>query len=219
MKEAGAGSLCLQASVEATFGYLDLARRDATAARALLVDPGTTTLTAIALGLAGEEHAALALASDVEKEFPKDSMYRLIGVSLVRALVAIHGNNPQQALAILEPAKGYDAALVLVRYTRGKAFLQAGQEIEAELEFHSVLGPRMKNLEFYGQARNAFVRSLACLELGRTYTAQASKNPDSMADLTRKARAAYQEFFTLWKDADPDIPILNQAKAEYAKLR
>jgi tetratricopeptide (TPR) repeat protein len=219
LKEAVAGSLSLQASIEATFGYLDLAQRNATAARALLADPSTTTLTAIAFVLAGEGHTALALATAVEKEFPEDSIYRLIGVSLVRALVAIHGNNPQQALAILEQAKGYDATQVLVRYTRGKAFLQAGREIEAESEFHAVLGPRMKNLVFYGQAPYSFLRSLALLELARTYTAKASKNRDTMVDFTRKARTAYQDFLTIWKDADPDIPILNQAKTEYAELQ
>jgi serine/threonine protein kinase/Flp pilus assembly protein TadD len=217
LKEAVAGALSARASIEATFGYPERARRDATAARALLVDPTTSMFAAIALVLAGEEHPALALATDVEKALPEDSVYRLVGVSLVRALVATHGNNPQQALAILEQTKGYEATQILVGYTRGKAFLQAGQEIAAESEFHTVLGPRMKNLAHY-QAPNTFLRPLALLELGRTYTAQASKNQDTMADLTRKARAAYQDFLTLWKDADPDTPILKQAKAEYAAI-
>jgi eukaryotic-like serine/threonine-protein kinase len=206
LKEAEAGSLSIRATIEAVFGYPELARHDAGAARTLLSDPRTNMSTAIALVLAGDEHAALALAADVEKELPEDSVYRLVGVSMVRALAALRDNNPQQALAILKQAKGYEVTQILVGYTRGRALLQVGQEIAAESEFHAILGPRMKNLAHY-QTQNMFLRPMALLELARTYAAQASKNRETLDDLTRKARSAYQDFLTLWKDADPDIPI------------
>jgi tetratricopeptide (TPR) repeat protein len=122
-------------------------------------------------------------------------------------------SQPQQALDILEVAAPYELGLPAFSffnwpnlypvYVRGEAYLAARKGSEAAAEFQKILDHR-------GVVLNEPIGALAHLQLGRAYSLQGE---------TAKARAAYQDFLTLWKDADPDIPILKQAKAEYAKLQ
>jgi predicted Zn-dependent protease len=130
----------------------------------------------------------------------------------VRAKIALNHSNPQQALDTLEVAAQYELGLAAYSfynwpnlypvYVRGEAYLAAHQGREAAAEFQKILDHR-------GIVLNEPIGALGHLQLGRAYTLQGD---------TVKARAAYQDFFALWKDADPDIPILKEAKTEYAKL-
>jgi tetratricopeptide (TPR) repeat protein len=114
-------------------------------------------------------------------------------------------DNAGKAVEILQPVLPYDLAngkRLNAAYERGEAYLMLHKGNEAAAEFQKILDHR-------GVVQNSLVASLAHLGLGRAY---------AMAGDAGKARAAYQDFFAVWKDADPDVPILKQAKAEYAKL-
>ncbi len=138
---------------------------------------------------------------------------RLQYLPTLRAKLAISHSNPQQALEMLAKAGPYELGLPAYTdynwpnlypvYVRGEAYLAAHQGSEAAAEFQKILDHR-------GVVSNEPIGALARLQLGRAYAMQGD---------TAKARTAYQDFFALWKDADPDIPILKQAKAEYAKLQ
>ena len=131
----------------------------------------------------------------------------------IRAKLALDRSKPQEALEILKAAAPYELGLPSLSfynwpnlypiYVRGEAYLAAHQGREAAVEFQKILDHR-------GVVLNEPIGALAHLQLARAYSLQGN---------TTKARAAYQDFLTLWKDADSDIPILKQAKAEYAKLR
>jgi outer membrane protein assembly factor BamD (BamD/ComL family) len=122
---------------------------------------------------------------------------------MIRAVIAMNHHDGQKALELLKVAQPYDAGSTEPLYTQGSALLMAGRGAEAAQEFQKVLA-----------LKNAFPTDLfmayAQLGLARAY----ALDPDKA-----KARAAYQDFFVLWKDADPDTPILKEAKAEYAKLQ
>jgi tetratricopeptide (TPR) repeat protein len=124
----------------------------------------------------------------------------------IRAAIELDRNNAGKAVEILQPVLPYDLAngkRLNAVYVRGDAYLLLRKGNEAAGEFQKILDHR-------GIVQNSVVASLAHLGLGRAY---------AMAGDTGKARAAYQDFFAVWKDADPDVPILKQAKAEYAKLQ
>lgn len=167
---------------------------------------------ALALAYAGDTNRAQALADDLDSKFPEDTVVRFNYLPALRAKLALRHSNPKQALDILEVAAPYELGLPALSfynwpnlypvYARGEAYLAAHQGNEAVTEFQKILDHR-------GIVLNEPIGALAHLQLGRAYT---------MSGDTAKARVAYQEFLTLWKDADPDIPILLQAKAEYAKL-
>jgi len=123
----------------------------------------------------------------------------------VLAVLELNRDRTQQALELLKPSSGYEfgpysPALV---YVRGEAYLKAGDGQDAAAEFQKIIDHRTV-------VANDLLGALAHLQLGRAYVMQGDAG---------KARAAYRQFLTLWKDADPDIPILKQAKAEYAKLQ
>ena len=131
----------------------------------------------------------------------------------LRGKLALSHSSPRGALDILRGAAPYELGLPALGfynwpnlypvYVRGEAYLAAHQGREAAVEFQKILDHR-------GIVLNEPIGALAHLQLGRAYVLQGD---------TAKARAAYQDFLNLWKDADPDIPILKEAKAEYAKLR
>ena len=148
-----------------------------------------------------------------EKGFVEDTDVRFNYIPTLRAKLALIHSNPQQAIDSLEIAAPYELGLpaggfynwpdMYPVYVRGEAFLAAHRGREAAAEFQKILDHR-------GIVLNEPIGALAHLQLGRAY---------AMEGDTAKSRAAYQDFLKLWKDADPDIPILIQAKAEYAKLR
>jgi len=168
---------------------------------------------ALALAYAGEINRVQALVDELAKGYPEDTIVQFNYLPTIRAKLAVSRSNPKQALDILAVATPYELGLPAYSfynwpnlypvYVRGEAYLAAHQGGEAAAEFQKILDHR-------GIVLNEPISALAHLQLGRAY---------AMSGDTSKAKTAYQDFLTLWKDADPDIPILTQAKAEYRKLK
>jgi eukaryotic-like serine/threonine-protein kinase len=186
---------------EALVGNLAFARQEAQAALGLANGRDAEGESAIALGLAGDAAQAERLASDLGKRFPEDSRVRFNYLSMIHAVVALRSGDGGKAVESLAAAP-YDFGFYLT-YLRGEAYLAAKQGAAATVEFQKIL-----NLP--GVFVNEPIGALAHLGLGRGY---------ALAGDDARARTAYQDFFALWKNADPDIPILTQAKTEYAKLK
>ena len=203
LKDQEAQSLTSQAWMEAVFGYPKQAVQDTNAALALSQDYFTKLFAAGNLAFAGENAKALQLASEVARERPNDTLVQMAFVPSVQAAVAVNSGDGKKAIALLQPALPYDKAFLGVIYVRALAYLKAGQGNEAAQEFQRMLA--LRNL-FPAEP----FMSIAQLGLGRAYALSGDK---------AKSRAAYQDFFALWNNADPDIPLLKQAKSEYAKLQ
>jgi tetratricopeptide (TPR) repeat protein len=155
------------------------------------------------LAMTGAESKALALADDVTKRRPNDTQAQFVFVPMIKALVALqHGNNGT-AMDLLDTAAVYARANDGLHYVRGLTYLKAGKGSEAVQEFQKILDMQ----GFYGPD---IIVTLAHLGLGQAYALQ---NDEA------QARIAYQDFLAIWKDADRDLPLLKQAKAEYAKLQ
>jgi eukaryotic-like serine/threonine-protein kinase len=177
--------------------------REQLASEALAGSDGWTKgMAAQALAICGHAGPAQSLIDEAHKRFPSDTLINAVGLPTARAALEIHRGNPQRAVELLGSADPYERSYPLSMYLRGIAYLQARKGAEATAEFQKVAGPS-------GTEPTSPEHVLAYVGLARAYALQGE---------TAKARAAYQDFFTLWKDADPDIPILMQAKAEYAKL-
>jgi predicted Zn-dependent protease len=198
---------------EGFFGNATEAKRSATAALELSKGRDTEYGAAVALALAGDSSRAQTLANDLEKRFPEDSSARFSYVPTVRALLALNHGEPLKAVEILQAGVPYDLGtppcsalgffgIFYPVYVRGEAYLAAHKGTEAATEFQKILDRRSIVV-------SDPVGALARLQLGRALV---------LAGDTGKAKGAYQDFLTLWKEADPDIPILRQAKAEYGKL-
>jgi tetratricopeptide (TPR) repeat protein len=199
---------------EAFFGNATTARQQASAALELATDREIEYGTALALAVAGNSSQAQTMADELEKSFPEDTSVKFSYLPVLRAWLALNNHQPSKAIELLEKVapyelgtprsnlQGFFGALYPV-YVRGKAYLAARQGTEAIAEFQKILDHR-------GIVISDVPGALAHLELGRAYALAGDK---------AKAKAAYQDFLNLWKDADPDIPILKQAKAEYAKLQ
>jgi predicted Zn-dependent protease len=208
--ELEAGSAVL----EGFFGEADAARRNATAVLKLSNGRDGQYGAAVALALAGDSAQAQALADDLEKRLPEDSEVKFFYVPVVRARVALNRNDPAKAIELLQaglpydlggPTSGYPGfyGFLYPIYVRGQAYLALHQSSQAVTEFQTIL-------DHPGIVFSDPVGPLARLELARAY---------AMSGDTAKAKAAYQNFLTLWKDADPNIPILIQARAEFAHLQ
>jgi tetratricopeptide (TPR) repeat protein len=159
------------------------------------------------LSLSGDSARALELVSDLGKRFPEDTVVQYNYLPTLQAQLALNRKEATEAISKVQTAAPYELAMSYIGpyvvYVRGVAFLNANRSSEAIVEFQKILDHR-------GLVSNAPMGALAHLQMGRAYAAQAD---------TAKAKAAYQDFLTLWKDADPDIPIFIAAKAEYAKLQ
>ncbi len=212
-KETAAGYYAVSALREALFGNVVKARQQASVAKRRSTGRDLDYGVALALAYTEETHRAQALADDLGKRFPEDTTLQFNYLPTIRAKLALLRANPQQALDILRVAAPYELGLPAVGvynwpnlypvYVRGEAYLAVHRGSEAAAEFQNILGHR-------GIVSNSPIGALAHLQLGRAYALQGD---------TAKSRASYQDFLTLWKDADPDIPILIEAKAEYAKLQ
>jgi tetratricopeptide (TPR) repeat protein len=193
---------------EAVFGNSPKARKDALAALALFANRDVQPMAAAALAFAGDTTRAVSLADDLEKRFPEDTLINLYFVPTIRAAAAVNQANPSKAVETLritvplELGANYEFSLYAV-YVRGQAYLAARQGKDAADEFQKIL-------DHSGIVLNEPIGALAHLQIGRAYVMQGD---------AAKAQAAYQDFLALWKDADPDIPILIAAKAEYSKLK
>jgi eukaryotic-like serine/threonine-protein kinase len=206
LKEQAAGLESSTALLEAQFGNPLKARQRATAALALSNGMDVQSQAAMALAFTGETGKAQSLADDVERRFPENTCVRYNYLPTIRAQVALSQANAKNAIEILQAARPYDLGfmgLVLYPiYVRGEAYLAAKRGAEAAAEFQKILNHS-------GILVTDPIRALAHLQLGRAFAVSGDQ---------AKAKAAYQDFLRLWKDADPDIPILRAAKAEYEKL-
>jgi serine/threonine protein kinase/Tfp pilus assembly protein PilF len=205
VKDLPAGEEAYAALREALFGNAAKARQQAVAALGLSNARVVQFRTALALAFAGDAAGAQTLADDLAKQSPENTVVQFIYLPTLRAKLALSRNDTPKATEVLQAALPYElgrAAGLYTAFMRGETYLAAHRGSEAATEFQKILDHR-------GIVINQPIGALARLGLARAYAAQRD---------TAKAKAAYQDFLTLWKDADPDIPILKQAKAEYAKL-
>jgi serine/threonine protein kinase/tetratricopeptide (TPR) repeat protein len=198
---------------EALFGNAEVARQNAAAAVALA--PGSRDAeaqSALAYALAGDAAHAHSLADDLAKRFPQDTVVQAVWLPTIRAQIETGQKNTPRSIEILQASAPYELGMIggnapncclYAVYVRAQIYLNAHQGQLAAAEFQKILDHR-------GLLWNCATGALAHLGLARAYAVQGD---------TAKARAAYQDFFALWKDADSDIPILIAAKAEYAKLQ
>jgi tetratricopeptide (TPR) repeat protein len=194
------------AVTQAEIGNASKARELAASSSALAHSRSNLSLVAEALAMTGDVSRAQAVADDLGHRFPADTILHEVSMPCVQALIDLDRKVPEQAIKVLQTATPYElgiAQTLFPIYVRGLAFLQAKRGAEAAVEFQKIVDHR-------GIAPTAPEHSLAKLGLGRAYV---------MSGDSAKARAAYQDFFALWKDADTDLPILKEAKAEYEKLR
>src|SRR5438132_1212066 len=211
-KETAATYYATSALREALFGNVDRARQQATLAKRRASGRDVDYGLALALAYAGDANRTRVLADGLGRRFPEDTILQFNYLPTLRARLALLRSKPQQAVDILKVAAPYELGLSALSgynwpnlypvYVRGEAYLAALQGNEAAAEFQKILDHR-------GIVLNEPIGALAHLQLGRAYSLQGD---------TAKARAAYQDFLSLWKDADPDIPVFKAAKAEYAKL-
>jgi tetratricopeptide (TPR) repeat protein len=160
------------------------------------------------LALIGDSEEAKKLADELSAHSPEGTLVQFDYLPSIRGVTAIGGGRPMEAVDALRAAAPYELGAIGIAsmqpiYFRGQAYLAAGRGAAAAAEFQKIL-------DHPGVVRTGLIGALAHLQLGRAYVL--SGNHD-------EARAAYRDFLTLWKDADPDIPILKEAKAEYAKLQ
>jgi tetratricopeptide (TPR) repeat protein len=158
---------------------------------------------AIALALGGDEKKALSLADDISRRRPNDTLAQFVTVPMVKALVELQHGNAEKAIDFLDTAAVYARANDGLHYVRGVSYLKAQKGPEAAQEFQKIL-------DLAGFFGPDVVVSAAHLGLGRAHALQHN---------AAEARIAYQDFFAIWKNADPDVPLLKQAKAEYEALK
>jgi eukaryotic-like serine/threonine-protein kinase len=198
---------------EAFFGQASAAKQSADAALRSSTDREVEYGTALSLALTGDSPAAQKLTDDLAKRFPEDTSVQFSYLPTVRGELALDNGDASRAVDVLQAASPYElgtprswlqgffGALYPV-YVRGEAYLAEHKGTEAAVEFQKILDHR-------GTVISDPISALAKLQLARSYV--------SMGDKAR-ARAAYEDFLNLWKEADPDLPILKQAKAEFGKL-
>jgi len=195
---------------EAELGNAAYARQGVSAALALSSGRDVNVAAALTLARIGDASAAKALARELENSNPANTLLKFYWLPTINAAIELNKGNSSQALEYLEGATPYElgAAGMFINYLypaylRGQAYLLANNGPAAAAEFQKLIDHR-------GIVENFVTGALAHLQIGRAY---------AMAGDTTKARTAYQGFFGLWKDADPDIPIYKEARAEYAKLQ
>ena len=204
LKEQGATWQATAALVEAQFGDRERARQQANAALAISSSRNVQPPAALALAWASDSVRAQAVAADLNKRYPKNIFISSYYVPTILAVVELDHGNATAALDLLKQTTAWEAQYCMdAAYARGQAYLASHQGAAAAAEFQKMLDHR-------GLMGLCASKSLAYLGLAR---ARAVSNDNA------SARTAYQDFFALWKDADPDIPVLKEAKAEYAKLR
>ena len=208
---------------EALFGNAEAARKNAAAAVALA--PGShfaEEQAALAYALASDAAHAQSLADDLAKRLPQGTVVQSVWLPTIRAQIETGRKNAARSIELLHAAAPYELGMLSTSaansclypvYVRAEAYLSAQQGASAAAEFQKILDHR-------GLLWNCATGPLARLGLARAYALQAQSAQGADADAARaKARTGYQDFLALWKDADPDIPILIAAKSEYAKLQ
>jgi tetratricopeptide (TPR) repeat protein len=222
-KETGASIQAIAAQREAALGYLAEARQQATEALKLApASQSTQVEAALAFALAGDAAHAESLAQDLGKHYPLDTQVQQLWLPAIQAQLELNQKNPAAALTALQAAMPIEFGQIAFvnnlsclypTYVRGEAYLAAGQGKEAAAEFQKIL-------DHSGLVWNCWTGALAHLGVARANAVQARTSQGADADAARvRALAAYKGFLALWKDADAGIPILKEAKAEYAKLQ
>jgi len=220
--EAGAVGEDDGALREAAFGNAPEAKK--AAAAALKIAPANKDVkieAALAFAMAGDAARAQSLARDLNKHYPLDTQIQSLWLPAIQAQLALDRANPTDALKLLQTAVPVElgqihwvanVSCLYPTYIRGEAYLAAGQGNAAALEFQKIV-------DHSGIVWNCWTGALAHLGVARANALQAKTLQGPDADAARvRALAAYKDFLTLWKNADPDIPILKQAKAEFSKL-
>jgi eukaryotic-like serine/threonine-protein kinase len=210
-KEVAAEYRAHSAVRDALAGDAPAAKQNAQAALALTAGRQSEGYSAIALGLAGDSVQAGRLAADLGKRFSEDTVVKFNFLPMIRAAIAIHSGNGKQAVDALSAAAPYEMGQTNSAFTfafypvylRGEAYLTAKQGAEAAGEFQKIVNHT-------GVVGNEPIGALAHLGLGRAY---------ALSGDNAKAKNAYQDFFALWANSDADVPVLAQAKSEYAKLQ
>ena len=211
-KETGALWLAYQGLREAELGNVTAARQAVTRALALAPGRDVKVIAALALARTGEASQSRTIVEALQKSDPTDTYLKVYWFPAIEACIAMAQQAPDQAIIALEPSLPYEfgnlppsgtSSPIYPAYIRGLAYLAQKNGPAAAAEFQ-------KFLDHPGIVQNFLLGSLAHLQLARAYAVSGD---------TVKAKAAYGDFLTLWKDADPDIPILKEAKAEYAKLQ
>jgi eukaryotic-like serine/threonine-protein kinase len=220
-KETAAGYQAESALREVEIGNREGARADANTALKLAPNRDVRAMAALALARAGDTAAAEKLAAELGKTFPLDTLVQRYWLPTIRAAVAMEHKDLSRATELLKETSAIELGspssiglvFLLPVYMRGEAYLGLGGGDHAAGEFQ-------KFIDHSAVVGNFSWGALARLGLARAYALEARSAQGAGAGAARaKARAAYTDFLTLWKDADPDIPILKQAKAEYAKLQ
>jgi tetratricopeptide (TPR) repeat protein len=222
-KESGAIWQENAAIAQAAYGNPAEARQSA--AEALKLAPtsqGVEVEAALAFAMAGDTARAESLAQDLGKRFSLDTQVQSLWLTAIQAQLALDRKNPTAALTALQAASPIELGQITFVanisclyhvYVRGQAYVAAGQGKEAAAEFQKII-------DHSGIVWNCWTGALAHLGVARANALQARNSSGADADLARsRALAAYKEFFVIWKDADSDIPVLKQARAEYAKLQ
>ena len=211
-KETAATYSVMSGLREALFGNADEAKRRITPTLGRMAGRDAEYCAALALAYAGDDGRLQAVSEDLGKSFPEATIVQFNYLPTLRAKFAVSRGNASEAIESLRIATPYELGKASVSnywvalypiYVRGEAYLTTHQGSEAAAEFRKILDHR-------GIVLNEPIGALAHLQIGRAYGIQGD---------TVKAKAAYQDFLALWKDADPDIPILRQAKSEYARLQ
>jgi class 3 adenylate cyclase/tetratricopeptide (TPR) repeat protein len=206
------------ALTEALFGNTAEARKLTVAALKLSTDRDAKAAALMALAFAGQSMRVRSLADDFATRFPEDTLVQFNYLPTIRAQLALNRNDPSNAIATLRAAASHELGKANLTdlypiYVRGEAYLVARQGGEAAAEFQKLLDHR-------GAVTGEPIGALARLGVARAYALEAKSAQGSDAENYRiRARTAYRDFLTLWKDADRDIPVLKQAQAEYAKLQ
>ena len=204
-KETAAGHQVKAALFEAESGEWEQGRIDTNAAMKLAPNRDVRLMAALALAQAGDTASAEKLAAGLDKDLPLDTLVQRYWLPSIRAAIALQRNDPNRAVELLQVTSATELGPqgLFTIYLRGEAYLMLHDGNRAAAEFQKFIDHR-------GMVRNSPSGALARLGLARAYAMQGD---------TTKARTAYQDFLTTWKDADPDLPILIQAKTEYAKLQ
>ncbi len=208
-KDFAANIRASEAAMEAEVGNTEESRRQVEAALAMSQDKNIRALTALTLARIGDAIRAEKMIADLAKENPTDTVLNNAVLAVDRAALELQRKQPARAVDALEPARRYELAGGPTApvdfwplYLRGEAYLDLHDPAKALIEYQKIADHR-------GLSPTSPLYVLARLGTARAYAQQGDSN---------KARAAYQDFFAFWKDADPDIPLLKQAKTEYAKL-
>ena len=221
-KENGAIYLAIAAQREAAYGNPATRQSAADALNLAPTSQDVESEAALAFAMAGNTSRADSLAQDLGKRFPLDTQIQSLWLPAIRAQLALDRKNPTAALNTLQASYSVELGTIMFAssisclypiYVRGEAYLAAGQGSAAAAEFQKVL-------DHSGIVWNCWTGALAHLGVARANALESRTSQGANADAARlRALAAYKDFLTLWKDADADIPILKEAKGEYAKLQ